>query len=99
MRYGELRVQMRIKPMASGRSNSAYEAQQARDELWSLKQVCDYLGITVDYGRHVWPSWVAQGVNSIRLNGNPRGALRFRRNDIFALTDRWQTERRQRIEV
>ena len=76
--------------MPGERSATIDRVQEAPDELWSLKQVAAYLGISVDYARHTWASWVDQGVTPIRLNGKERGALRFRRGEILALLTRWQ---------
>lgn len=62
------------------------------DELWSLKQVAGYLGISVDYARRVWVQWTDKGVNHIRLHGKPKGALRFSKSEIIALTNRWRRQ-------
>lgn len=60
------------------------------DPLMSLAQVAAYLGISLDYARHVWPEWVEHGVNPIRLNGRPKGPLRFKQSEILALVDSWR---------
>ena len=61
-----------------------------KDPLMSLEQVADYLGMSLDYARHVWPQWVDKKVNPIRLNGKPKGPLRFRQSEILALVDSWR---------
>lgn len=61
-------------------------------ELWSLKQVAGYLGISVEYARREWVRWIDEGVNPIRLNGKSKGALRFLKSEIVALTERWRVQ-------
>ena len=62
-----------------------------KDPLMTLAQVAAYLGMSLDYARHIWPQWVDYGVNPIRLNGKPKGPLRFKQSEILALVDNWGT--------
>ncbi len=61
-----------------------------KDPLMTLAQVAGYLGISLDYARHVWPQWLDQKVNPIRLNRKPKGPLRFKQSEILALVDSWR---------
>lgn len=61
-------------------------------ELWSLKQVASDLGISVEYARREWVRWVDEGVNPIRLHGKSKGALRFLKSEIVALTEHWRVQ-------
>ena len=61
-------------------------------ELMTLKQVAEYLGISVDYARRTWVKWTDHGVNPIRLNGKAKGALRFKKTEIIALVERWRVQ-------
>ena len=61
-----------------------------KDPLMTLAQVAGYLGISLDYARHVWPQWVNRKVNPIRLHGKAKGPLRFKQSEILALVDSWR---------
>ena len=63
------------------------------DKEWlSLKDVAQYFSMSIDYARRSWVEWIDQGVNPMRLNGNAKGALRFKKSEIVVLAERWRVQ-------
>lgn len=59
-------------------------------DLWTPKQVADYLQMSVPTLDRRVSGWRKYGVKVIRKNGLPKGHRLFKRSEILKLKDHWQ---------
>lgn len=57
------------------------------DRLMTMKDVAEYLQMSLSWVEHQWPTFLSHGVMPLRLGSGPKAPVRFRLSQIEKMLD------------
>lgn len=63
------------------------------DDYITVEEVAKLFRTSVSFIHHNWPAWIEYGVRPIRLNGNKKGRLMWKKSDLLKMAEReWKVK-------